>query len=420
MKMWKRILAGALALALVAGVLAGCAKSGTPSESKPSAEQKKAIEITFWEQDEAADKVFDPQIKKFMEANPDIKVTRVHYETEKLRANFLTAVQGNQGPQIVYGPDDNIGVFATAGVIQPLDNFFSPGFLETLNPIALDGNRMNGKLWGLPDRIGNHLTLVYNKKLVEKPPADTDELFKFAASFSAKNPGKYALVFNQTEPFWLVPWLGGFGGAVFDAKNNPTLDTPAMVGALKLLADFKAKGVIPKESDYDASEALFKEGKAAMIINGPWSWSGYLQKGIDIGLARIPKVSGHDWPKPYTSTKAYFVSKLVTDPAVKEAVKKFLEFMNSETVQIEMAKVHKQQPTNKKAAESDVVKNDTIMKQSAVQLEVGTPMPIIPQMRAIWDSMKPQMQLVLAGKAAPEAAAKKMQEDAVKKIAEMK
>jgi hypothetical protein len=31
--------------------------------------------------------------------------------------------------------------------------------------------------------------------------------------FMAKNPGKYALVFNQTEPFWFVP-----GWAVSKAK----------------------------------------------------------------------------------------------------------------------------------------------------------------------------------------------------------
>lgn len=417
--LWTKGLVVALVLSLFASVVAGC---GGGKETKPAEPEKpKVVEIVFWEQDEAADKIFQPQIDAFMKENPNIKVTRVHYETEALRSNFQTQALGGQGPHVVYGPDDNVGVFSTAGIIQPLDSFFSPEFLGSLAENALDGNRLNGKLWGIPDRIGNHLTLVYNKKLVEKVPGDTDELFAFSKEFSKKNPGKYALVFNQTEPFWLVPWLGGFGGAVFDKKNEPSLNTKAMVDTLTFLADLKKQGVIPKESDYDAAEALFKEGKAAMIINGPWSWQGYIDKGIDIGLARIPMVKATGkWPAPYTSTKSYFVSRIVTDSAVVDAVKKFIEYMNSEKVQTELALIHKQTPTNKKAAQSDAIKNDKIMKDSAVQVAVGTPMPIIPQMRAVWDSMKPQMQLVLSGKADPAAAAKKMQEEAVKKISEMK
>lgn len=421
MSMWKRLAAGALAVGLVSTALAGCAKQETQKENTgDGTAPAKVTEIVFWEQEDNVEKTFDPLIAKFMETNKNIKVTRVHYTTEDLRTNFLQAVQGNQGPHVIYGPDDNIGVFATAGVVQPLDSFFSADFLGTLNPTALEGNKFNGKLWGIPDRIGNHLTLVYNKALVAKPPADTDELFKFAEDFSKKNPGKYALVFNQEEPFWAAPWLGGFGGKVFNDKNEPTLDTPAMVGTLKLVQDFKAKGVMPKESNYDTADAMFKEGKAAMIINGPWSWSGYQEAKIEIGLARIPKVAGKDWPKPYTATKTYSVSKIVTDKDTQAAAKAFIEFMNSEETQKTLAALHKQQPTNKKAAASDVITKDPIMQQSSVQLEVGTPMPIIPEMRHVWDSWKPQWQLVLAGNAKPEDAAKAAQADAVKRIKESK
>lgn len=427
MKTWKRFAAGVLAVGLLGTALAGCA---APKEAKkdpapaPTAGETqappKSVEIVFWEQEENAEKFFDPTLAKFTEKYPHIKVTRVHYETEKLRSNFLTAVQGGQAPQVVYGPDDNVGVFATAGVIQPLDSFFGADFLGTLNPIALDGNKYNGKLWAIPDRIGNQLMLIYNKKLAPNAPKSTDELFKFAEEFKRSSPDGYALVFNQTEPFWVAPWLGGFGGKVFNDKNEPTLDTPAMVNTFKLLADFKAKNVIPKESDYDAAEALFKDGKAAMIINGPWSVNGYIEKGLDIGITRIPQISGADWPKPYTSTKSYFVSKLVTDKEEQAAVKTFIEYMNSAEVQTELAKLHKQQPSNKQAAESDVIKNDVILNQSKYQLETGTPMPIIPEMRAVWDSWKPQWQLVIAGQAKPEDAARQAQTDAAKLISEMK
>ena len=52
--------------------------------------------------------------------------------------------------------------------------------------------------------------------------------------------GNYGLVFNQTESFWLVPFLGGFGGTVFAEDGiTPTLNTEAMVNALTFLHGLK-------------------------------------------------------------------------------------------------------------------------------------------------------------------------------------
>ena len=36
-------------------------------------------------------------------------------------------------------------------------------------------------------------------------------------------------------------------------------------------------GVTPKNCDYELADSLFKTGRAAMIINGDWSWADYLE-----------------------------------------------------------------------------------------------------------------------------------------------
>ena len=46
-------------------------------------------------------------------------------------------------------------------------------------------------------------------------------------------------------------------------------------------------------------------------------------------------------------------------------------------------------------------------------------MPIVPELRAVWDAMRPAYQSVLGGTLAPEAAAAQMQRDAEAKIREM-
>ena len=46
-------------------------------------------------------------------------------------------------------------------------------------------------------------------------------------------------------------------------------------------------------------------------------------------------------------------------------------------------------------------------------------MPVVPEMRAVWDAMRPHVQAVMAGSESPEVAAQKMQALAEKKIREM-
>ena len=252
--------------------------------------------------------------------------------------------------------------------------------------------------------------LLYNKDLVPEPPADTDALIAMAKDLKAQ--GITPLVFNQTEPFWLVPWLGGFGGAVFAEDGvTPTLDTQAMVDTLKFLYDLKyTYEIIPPESDYDGADTLFKEGKAAMIINGDWSLGGYADAfGDKLGVARIPMVSATgEWPKPYTAG-VYFMIPAAVEGAKLDTVVDFINFATSANNQALMVAKLNRLPALKAALDDPLVSESPILKGSADQMVVGTPMPTVLEMRCNWDAMKPEMQAVLADSETPEEAAANMQ-----------
>lgn len=255
--------------------------------------------------------------------------------------------------------------------------------------------------------------LLFNKKLISEAPKDTDDLFVKGKELTKE--GKYALVWNQTEPFWLVPWLGGFKGKVFAEDGvTPTLNTPEMVATLKFLhgMKFDAK-IIPPECDYDAADTLFKEGKADMIINGDWSLSGYIAAlGNDLGVARIPKVSATgEYPKPYTSGVYFMLAKGISGDKLK-AVQDFIGFVSSKEKQLEMVKLLNRLPAVEAALEDPLIAEDPILKGSSDQMVVGTPMPTVLEMRCNWDSMKPEMLAVLADTKSPEDAAKDMQTSA--------
>ena len=232
---------------------------------------------------------------------------------------------------------------------------------------------------------------------------------------------QYGLVYNQIEPFWLVPWLGGFKGKVFaDDGITPNLNTPEMVATLQFLYDIKfTTPIIPAESDYDGADTLFKEGKAAMIINGDWSLGGYKDLGLNFGVARIPMVSASsEWPHPYTSG-VYFMIPVGVEGAKLEAVKDFIGFATSANNQaLQIAKLRRL-PGLKASLDDPLITNDPILKGSADQMVVGTPMPTVSQMRCNWDSMKPEMQAVLADSKTHEDAAAAMQTAAETCIAKL-
>lgn len=347
-------------------------------------------------------------VAEYMKANPEVSIELVKkIDVEVLREDFLTASLAGSPPDLLWTVNDHAGPFVAADVIEPVDNLFD---LSIFVDSALEAVKLEGKYWGIPISNGNHLMLLYNKKLISKVPEDTDELFAIGKKLT--QGGNYALVWNQTEPFWLVPWLGGFKGKVFAEDGvTPTLNTPEMIATLKFIHDMKFDAnIIPPECDYDAADTLFKEGKAAMIINGDWSLGGYMGVlGEDLGVARIPKVvATGEWPKPYTSGVYFMLAKGLSGDKLK-AAQDFIGFVASKEKQIEMVKLLNRLPALKEALKDPLVTENPILKGSSDQMVVGTPMPTVLEMRCNWDSMKPEMLAVLTDTKSPEDAAKAMQ-----------
>ena len=399
MKKWVCVF---LALAVLTGGL--FAKGGVEAPKGP-------VKIALWTQEGESEGSFQ-FVKKLADAYtalyPNITFDVLNKETEALRQDFLAASLAGSAPDLVLTVNDHAGPFSVADVIQPVDSLFD---LKLYLPSAA---AIGSKTWGLPVSSGNHLMLLFNKDMVKTAPKDTDELISVGKTLTTG--GKYAIVWNQTEPFWLVPWLGGFGGSVFDKDGvTPTLNTKAMVDTLQFLYDLKSKyAITPKEADYATADTLFKEGKAAMLINGDWSLGDYSKAlGDKLGIAPIPMVSAtKKWPAPYTSGKYFMIPKSVTGDTLK-AVVAFINFYTNYENQIDMAKTLSRLPALRKATADEYVKNNPVLRGSTSQLVLGTPMPAALEMRCNWDAMKPELNAVLAGTKSAADAAKAMQDAAV-------
>ncbi len=378
---------------------AGSEEAAEPEETGP-------VSFQLWTAEGESDGGFQfvqGLADEFMAENPNVTIEVVQRGPEDLREDFQTASLAGAAPELLWTVNDHAGPFTAAGLIQPVDGMYPEGdFVES---VILDG-----QIWGVPVTSGNHLMLLYNKSLVPDPPRTTDELISIAKGLTGGDT--YGFVYNDTEPFWLVPWLGGFGGRVFEADGvTPSLDTPEMVATLRFLYDLEfVHGIVPAEADYGTADTLFKEGKAGMIVNGDWSLGDYRDVlGDDFGVAPLPIVSATGTrAAPYTAPKLFMIAEGVGG-ATLDAIVEFITFATSEAKQIAIANEIARLPGRLSAQKADSIVADPILTASAEAVGYGTPMPAVLEMRANWDAMKPEMSAVLAGTKTPEDAAAAMQ-----------
>jgi arabinogalactan oligomer/maltooligosaccharide transport system substrate-binding protein len=310
----------------------------------------------------------------------------VNKDVEALREDFQTASLAGDAPEILWTVADHIGPFTAADLILPLDDMIDTA---SYDPAALAIAQAGGTTWGAPISFGNQLMLYFDKSVVADAPADSDAMI--AAAKAATTGDNYGLVFNQTESFWLAPFLGGFEGKVFaDDGVTPTLDTDAMKGALQFMYDLKyTDKVMPKEADYNVADGLFKDGKAPMIINGDWAMADYsTAKGDNLGVAPIPMITGHTWPAPYVAGAFWMASKAVGDNAdMKCVVSDFFKWSTAKDEQVNMVKTLKRLPGNAEALADPIVTDDPLLAGAAEAAKKGVPQPTNLEMRCVFDSM---------------------------------
>jgi maltose-binding protein MalE len=402
--LWCMVLVGLLLVPL----LAGCS------------EPDDRVRIRIWHQKTGAERdFFNEVVARYNAENPGIVIEPLYRETEELRNLFVIASVGGQGPEIIFGPADNVGVLAVTQTVRPIDEVLPHDYLAQFTPDGIV--EWSGQRLLIADQLGNHLAFVYNKAFFERAPETTDELIEQLQRITTGRgrDAVWGLAWNYREPFFFIPFLTGFGGWVMDEEGNPTLNTQATVDAIRFVIDLRDRyRVIPAEADYDVAEALFMEGRAAAIINGPWAWAGYERAGIDFGIAPIPRVSqtGH-WAAPMVAAKGYSVNVNVSDEKLPY-VRDVLMYLTGEEMQREMAQRLATIPTHRTVLESPVIQENPLLLASKAAMEKGRPMPVAPQMRQIWDGMRGPYQLVMNGAVTPEEGARRMQRDIEKRIAD--
>jgi arabinogalactan oligomer/maltooligosaccharide transport system substrate-binding protein len=193
------------------------------------------------------------------------------------------------------------------------------------------------------------------------------------------------------------------------------LDSEAWVEAYQFVQDLKfTEEVVPAECDYNCANDLFKEGSVAIILNGDWAITEYLDTEKspalgeeNLGLAPWPELPNGERPKPFTAGKFISIPVSVEGGQLDAAVS-FVTWLTTDPDAVVAFALE----TGRLPAIAEVEvdpEEDPILAASAEALATGVGMPADPTLRCMWDSVRPNLEAVMSNSMTPEDAASEAQ-----------
>ena len=211
---------------------------GSGEESEQSNNDTISLEVWYtFTVDSMEEEVFLEAVNDFsLDTGIDVKVTNKPYDDSDQQ--FQIAAQGGEAPDLLRVSSDSLGKFGETRVdgyplFEDLRPHITPQQRNLYDPISMDSMRYGESLNAIPASF-DCLSLIYNKALfdgIEEPNANwtIDDLMTTGEQVGLQFPVKSA--------YWWLPFLGGFGGELFDEDGNPTFDEGRSAESLQWVMD---------------------------------------------------------------------------------------------------------------------------------------------------------------------------------------
>lgn len=311
------------------------------------------------------------------------KVDIVSVPFDNIPDKLIQSAPKGQGPDIIVTlPQDRLGQLAAAGVIEPMDKYVTSR--SDYDKTALSAMTYQGKLFAIP-MFAEAVAVVYNKKLVPKAPTTWAEFLKTAQAL--QTGGNYGFLADLGNAYMNYGIVSAYGGYVFK-NNNGTLNVKDVglsnAGADKasaFLNDLRYKyNLVPEGVSGDAASSAFTQGRLGMFLTGPWSMGDIKKAGINYGIIPFPTPPGATgkW-SPFVGVQGTMMSAYSKNKAAAAA---FAKRISSADAQVAFNKAGGRIPVS--LAARTKLKSDPIVAGFGKTISMGTPMPNVPQMGAVW------------------------------------
>ncbi len=284
-------------------------------------------------------KLWKESVLRFEHENPGIKIRGV--ERQYSPQEFVTAMAGGKGPDVMHVWIGSIGILARQGFIAPVDEYIRQWDQADYIPKKVwRPTRYGRKTYGVP-RDTYFTVLFYRKDLFkaagldpQQPPRNWDELVAYARQLTKPEIGQYG--FGLAPDTWhFMDFVWQNNGRLLEAKRsgylNAPLDSPAVLQTLQFWHDLKFKYKVLPPNALPATEniqQMFALGKVAMMMGVAMQLPALLNKyGLQLdktGIAPLPA-----GPAGYRASHAggeVFVINASIPKEKRDAAWKYIEF----------------------------------------------------------------------------------------------
>lgn len=336
----------------------------------PSFAARKKIEIWCTDKEVAGLDPVARQYRKDRKVDVDIVVQA------EVRSKYKQAAIAKTGPDIVVGAHDWVGELAKNGVISEIN--ISEKDKSKYFPVAVDGFTYNAKLYGVPYCV-EALVLFYDKRKISEAPKTWEELLTKAKSMT-KN-GKYGFLYAIDNNFYPnFPFVGSQGGYVFKWDNGKYdvldvgLDSPGAMEGFKFIYKLVQEGVVPPSTNIGVVISTFKDGKVAMVMDGPWDTKDFVDNmggPSVVGMAKLPTLNGKK-TVPFVGARGFMINSASKYQA--DALEFIVKFAGEKDGQIAMFRAGGRPPAHLAACDA-AMKEDPYVKIVVDSVKDGIAMP---------------------------------------------
>ncbi|HHG8772828.1 TPA: extracellular solute-binding protein [Raoultella planticola] len=398
------------ALRMKAGLLAMLVISGSAAAAATQVNALFMTQAAYSENDIRA------MTADFEKQNPDIKINLEFVPYEALHDKIVAARgAGGNGYDVVLFDAIWPAEFSHFDLLQDVSTRIPADEREKVFPGAMNTVVYKGKTLGMPWILDTKY-LYYNKAMLDKAgikqvPTSWQQVLDDAKIIKDKGIVKYPLVWSWSQAEALVcdytTLVSGFGGQFY---QNGKLDfsTPASLKAVTLMKTSLDEGLSnPASREYleeDVRKA-FSNGDAAFALNWTYMYNmandpKQSKVAGDIGIIPAPGDTP-DKPGAVNGSMGLGIAKASQHP---EQAWQYIHYLTSQPVQDKYAKLSL--PVWKSSYRDPAVANgqESLIAAADKSLNVMLSRPETADYSRLSNTLQQQLQAVLQGKAAPEAA----------------
>ncbi|MCM1990827.1 ABC transporter substrate-binding protein [Oceanirhabdus seepicola] len=418
MKKFNKIISIVMISIMTMAAFVGCgAKEGSTDSSVDTKESKKE-HISLWlppigENDE---KVWEPILKEFEEAN-NCEIDLEIISWENYPEKYATGIAAGEGPDVGYMYAEMFPQFIEVGAVEDLTSYLTEEDYE--NYIYIEDGKMLGGLYGLAIEAANPAVLYYNKDILaeigEEPPVTWEDFRRIAKKATKDTDGDGKIdqwgfaqgwgrkMFGDLNWNWYgFNWQAG-GELYNDDLKTVRFNDEAGLEAAQFLYDLKfVDKVLPNnamaQTNKEMLQTTFGPGKAAFSIWLSSAADEILDKSFpDLNYGFITSLQNKDMGTFASVDQLTLMSAAEN----KELSFKLMEHMLSVDSMTKFHAYHPRAPISKE----EPYQGDERLKEM-IQNDKGIyrPLVVAPHGVEVYEYLWKQLQSMMAGEVTPQEA----------------